>query len=88
MDINRSDPTEKKNSFPSLENEDPISFNPVDTMPCEKISGVIPGGFCPRYGPFKTGKSDCCEQLLKIQVAKITSPIKKNFLFHDVSPLF
>jgi hypothetical protein len=22
-----------------------------------KISGVIPGGFCPKYAPFRTGKA-------------------------------
>jgi len=30
---------------------------PVETMPGANISGSKPGGFCPKYGPVKTGNS-------------------------------
>ena len=40
--------THKLNSFSSREKTELSSFNPVDIMPGAKISGLIPGGICPR----------------------------------------
>ena len=56
----------KIHSFPSgVKTHTNSLYLSNDTIPGANTSGVIPGGFCPRYGPVKVGKL-CSSALAKV----------------------
>jgi hypothetical protein len=53
----RGNMLENANFLPSAEKYTLPCCVQVETIPGAKSSGVLPGGFCPRYGPLRIGKS-------------------------------